>query len=119
MTLKKVRMELARCPEHPNGSSDYGYEIVAPLSADGHLDREAWERVKADCTVRRFWAQEDDENGRLVHTDSGWCFDYDPDRDDDDEPLFRLDDHLFAVGEYVSVTEHDGVQRTFEIVALH
>ena len=54
----------------------------------------------------------------LVHTKQGWMFDYDPDDEDDDEPLFRLDDHLFKQGEYVSVTEHDGVQRTFQVVEV-
>ncbi|MDA0787312.1 MAG: hypothetical protein O3B37_13575 [Proteobacteria bacterium] len=116
MTLKKVRLELARCPEFPEGSSEFGYEITAPLTADGHIDLDAWKKSKDKCAVRRFWRHEDDENGMLVHTRRGWMFDYDPDAEDDDEPLFRLDDHVFKQGEYVSVTEHDGVQRTFQIV---
>ena len=68
--------------------------------------------------VRRFWRGEDDETGLLSHSASGWLFDYDPDAEDDDEPLFRLDDHVFKDGEYVSVTEHDGVQRTFQVVSV-
>ena len=38
MSLKKVRLELARCAEYPEGSPDVGYEIVAPLNLDGHID---------------------------------------------------------------------------------
>ncbi len=30
--------------------------------------------------------------------------------------MFRLEDHRFAQGEYLSITEHDGVQRAFRIV---
>ena len=41
-----------------------------------------------------------------------------PDAEDDDEPLFRLDDHRFNPGEYVSVTEHDGVERTDQVVDI-
>lgn len=118
MTLKTVRLELARCPEFPEGSSEFGYEIVTPLTADGHIDADGWAANADKCTVRRFWRREDDENGMLVHTEHGWIFDYDPDKEDDDEPLFRLDDHLFKQGEYVSVTEHDGVQRTFQVVEV-
>ena len=54
MTLKTVRLELARCPEFPEGSNEFGYEIVAPLSADGHIDLEGWKTAKARCTVRHF-----------------------------------------------------------------
>jgi len=118
MTLKKVRLELARCPEYPEGSPDFGYEIVAPLTSDGHIDTNGWKAQSDSCTVRRFWRGEDDETGLLSHTSHGWIFDYDPDAEDDDEPLFRLDDHLFKDGEYISVTEHDGVQRTFQVVSV-
>lgn len=118
MTLRTVRLELARCAEYPHGSSDFGYEIVAPLTKDGHIDTAAWKTLKDQCTVNRFWRSQDDEHGQLIHTRRGWMFDYDPDAEDDDEPLFRLEDHLFKTGEYVSVTEHDGVQRTFQVVEV-
>ena len=118
MSLKKVRLELARCAEYPEGSPDFGYEIVTPLTLDGHIDLKGWEKASKNCTVRRFWCDEDDETGLLSHSASGWLFDYDPDAEDDDEPLFRLDDHVFKDGEYVSVTEHDGVQRTFQVVSV-
>lgn len=115
MTLRNIHLELARCPEFPEGSNEFGYDIKAPLTEDGHISIEDWSANADQCTVRRFWRHEDDENGMLVHTDRGWKFDYDPDQEDDDEPLFRLDDHIFKEGEYVSVTEHDGVQRTFQV----
>ena len=38
MTLKKIRLELARDREHPEGSSRHGYEFVGPLDKEGHLD---------------------------------------------------------------------------------
>jgi hypothetical protein len=38
MALRKVRLELARTAEFPDGSSQPGYEFVAPLTDDGHLD---------------------------------------------------------------------------------
>lgn len=119
MGLKKIRLELARTPNHPEGSSNYGYEFVAPLDAAGHIDLDGYHHNRKRCTVHRFWAGQPDEHGLLHHTRGGtrggrWVFDYDDDSDDD-EPLFKLDRHVFAEGEYLSITEHDGVQRTFRI----
>jgi hypothetical protein len=36
--------------------------------------------------------------------------------EDDDEPIFRFDRHNFVVGEYVTVTEHDGIARPFRVI---
>ncbi len=55
MPLKKIILELARTPEFPNGSSNHGYEFVAPLDAEGHLQADGWAQHKTACTVRRFW----------------------------------------------------------------
>ena len=57
--------------------------------------------------MRSFWRGESDQTGLLGHSASGSIFDYDRDTEDDDEPLFRLDDHVFKDGEYVSVIEQD------------
>jgi len=118
MSLSKIRLELARTKEAPNGDSRCGYEFVAPLDAAGHFDPAAWRQHKAACTVRRFWLKADDERGLLVHTRGRkWVFSYAP-GEDDDEPLFKFDRHTFTAGEYVSVTEHDGVTRPFRVVAV-
>ncbi len=118
MTLYHVRLELARSKEFPEGSARHGYEFTAPLDAGGHLDGEAWKTAKAQCTVRRFTAGKDDEKGRLIHVGKGWHFDYVAKVSDDDEPLFKLDRHTIKQGEYLSITEHDGVMRTFRIVSV-
>ncbi len=118
MPLFRVRLELARSKEHPNGSSNHGYEFVAPLDAEGHLSTDEWKQNKAKCTVRRFTAGADDENGLLIDVGRGWHFDYDAHDSDDDEPLFKLDRHIIKQGEYLSITEHDGVMRTFKIVSV-
>lgn len=118
MPLKKIRLELARTSDHPEGSTEHGYEFIAPLTADGHLDAEEWRTHKTACTVHRFWRGEDDQDGRLVHRGKTWLFDYDEDDADDDEPIFRFDRHTLVEGEYISITEHDGVQRPFRVVSV-
>jgi hypothetical protein len=34
------------------------------------------------------------------------------------EPIFKFDRHAFVPGEYVSITEHDGVTRPFRVVSV-
>lgn len=117
MTFLKIRLELARTPEFPDGSRKRGYEFTAPLDDDGRLDVEEWKRHRKRCAVRRFWEGEDDENGFLIHTrHNNWAFSYAP-GEDDDEPVFKFDTHVFKEGEYVSITEHDGVTRPFKVVS--
>ena len=121
MTLKKVRLELARDREHPEGSKRHGYEFVGPLDEEGRLDPVLWKKYRERCRVRRFWQNEDDELGHLVRKPGGhWAFHYDINGDaDDDESGYRLGNHKFAVGEYVSIREHeDDVMRTFRVVRV-
>ena len=117
MQLKQIRLELARTPEFPNGSAVHGYELVAPLDGKGHLDSAGFSDAKSACTVRRFWDGADDEHGSLIHTRGGWVFSYAA-GPDDDEPIFKLDRHQFTVGDYITVTEHDGVARPFRVVEV-
>ena len=121
MTLNKIRLELARDREHPEGSSRHGYEFVGPLDEEGHLDAAAWKKYRERCRVKRFWLNEADEVGHLVRKPGGqWAFHYDVHGDvDDDEGGYRLGNHKFAVGEYVSIREHDDdVMRTFRVVRV-
>ena len=84
MSLKRIRLELARTPDFPDGSASRGYEFLAPLDARGRLDSGSWRKAKAACTVRRFWQNEPDEHGVLIHRkDDRWAFSYAPGDDDD------------------------------------
>lgn len=118
--LKRIRLNLARDREFPDGSSEHGYEFVAPLTDDNHLDLEAWRGTRERCYVHRFWAGEDDEDGHLVRTRGGtWAFHYDLTEEvDDDEVGYRFGDHSFGAGDYVSIREHDGVMRTFRVASV-
>lgn len=117
MSLKKIRLEMARTPKFPEGNPKCGYEFTAPLDDAGKLDEGKWVAAKAQCTVRRFSDDADDEHGMLVHHRGRWAFSYRP-GEDDDEPIFRFDNHVFRPGEYVSVTEHDGQTYPFRIATV-
>ena len=120
MSLYKIRLELARDPEFPEGSGERGYEFTAPLGTDDRIDHEAWKTHRDRCRVRRFWEGEDDEVGHLIRKPGGsWAFHYDLLGDpDDDEAGYRFGDHAFRRREYVSIKEHDDVLRTFRVVMV-
>ena len=56
--LHRITLHLARSRQFPDGSSRHGYEIVAPLDADGRLDPAEWRSRRRSCRVRRVWAGE-------------------------------------------------------------
>jgi hypothetical protein len=121
--LKRIRLNLARSAEFPAGSPNHGYEFVAPLDHESHIDAEAWRKARDRCQVRRFWASEQEEIGKLVHKPGGaeharWVFDYDESADEDDEAGYRFGAHAFRIGEYVSIRDEDGEMHTFQVVSV-
>ncbi|KAB2885069.1 MAG: hypothetical protein K8H87_01960 [Pseudorhodoplanes sp.] len=121
--FKRIRLNLARSKEFPNGSAQHGYEFVAPLDDNDHIDVELWRKHRANCGVRRFWSGEDDQFGKLVHKAGGaeharWVFDYDDTAEDDDESGYRFGGHPFRVGEYVSIRDEDGEMHTFVVASV-
>ncbi|MDP1619050.1 hypothetical protein [Phenylobacterium sp.] len=120
MTLSRIVMRLARNPgtEFAGGDDHRGYALTAPLTADGYLDDEAYAKSRAECVVRRFAPDEDAVDGRLAKRRDHWFFDYDSDDTEDDEPLHRLGEHRFAVGEYVTVTDEDGRPLTYKVMEV-
>ena len=119
MELSRIVLRLARNPgtEFAGGDDDRGYTLTAPLTEDGHLDEAAYRSAEGECHVRRFAPDEDPVDGRLARSGERWFFDYD-EGDADDEPVHRLGDHRFAVGEYVTVTDEEGQPLTYKVVEV-
>lgn len=120
MKIKKIRLELARDEDFPNGSRLHGYEFTAPLDENGHIVADDWRENRDRFRVKRFWEGEPDEVGHLVRKRGGaWAFHYDiHGQEDDDETGYRFGNHAFEPGEYVSINEHDDELRTFRIVSV-
>jgi hypothetical protein len=117
--LKKIRLNLARTKEYPQGSARHGYEFTAPLDAAGHIDAASWKKEREHCRVRRFWGSDEEEIGHLIHRPGGsWAFHYDIDGEDDDEAGYRFGSHAFNPGEYVSIKDEDGDLHTFQVVTV-
>ena len=119
MGLSRIVLRLARNPgtEFADGDDHRGYALVAPLTADGKLDEAAFREHRAACVVRRFAQDEDPVEGKLHRHGGRWSFDY-GDRADTEEPLYRLGEHRFSVGEYVSISDEDGRLLTYKVTEV-
>ena len=117
--LSKIRLELARDHDHPEGSAAIGYEFAAPLDAAGKISAEEWRKRRENCRVRRFRPGEADDLGHLIRKPGGgWAFHYDiHSNEEDDEQGYRFADHAFTPGEYVSIREDEAL-RTFRVVRV-
>jgi hypothetical protein len=124
VALRKVVLNAARSKEFPEGSIRHGYDFIAPLTGDGHIDLEAWREHRGECFAHRFWGGEPSMRGLLVHRAGGlggstWAFEWKAgSKDEQEEEGFRFGDHAFRVGEYVSVREEEGQLLTFRVVSV-
>jgi hypothetical protein len=120
VSLSRIVMRLARNPGAGfiEGDDHRGYALVAPLTADTRLDGAAYSKVRDACVARRFAPDEDPVEGRLMRRGAHWYFDFEVDGVEEDEPVFRLGDHRFAVGEYVTVTDEEERPLTYKVVEV-
>ena len=118
--LSRIVMRLARNPgtEFADGDDHRGYALTAPLTGDGHLDAAAYAKARANCHVRRFAPDEDPSDGKLARSGQRWFFDYGDAVAAGEEPVYRLGQHRFAVGEYVSISDEDGRLLTYKVTEV-
>ncbi|MBV9290386.1 MAG: hypothetical protein JO288_21655 [Hyphomicrobiales bacterium] len=120
--LRKITLHAARSKEFPEGSIRHGYDFIAPLTEDGHIDLEAWKARRGECFAHRFWADEPTLQGLLVHRAGGsgggtWAFEW-KGAEKEEEEGYRFGGHAFKVGEYVSVREPDERMLTFRVASV-
>src|SRR6187431_2324056 len=104
--FRRIRLILAREPSHPEGSRDYGYDLVVPLDSAGRLDSSLWKTHRDRYRFVHFKPDAERDAGHLVHRPGGsWAFHYDIRGDEDDAGGYRFQSERFVVGEYVSIRE--------------
>ena len=115
--FRRIRLELARERGHPEGDAGVGYTIIAPLKRDGLLDIDSARLFRAHCKVIRFRRGEDSVEGYLRRKPGGsWAFHYDFEDGEDDDPAFRLEQHRFNPGDYITILEDEGAH-TYRVVS--
>jgi hypothetical protein len=116
--FRKIRLELAREPNHPEGDSKIAYILIAPLDAGSRIDLETWKDHREASRVVRERPDEPDQAGHLIRTHNGaWAFHYDAHGSKADETGYRFADERFTLGEYVSVVEN-GTPHAFKVVSV-
>lgn len=115
MAMNRITLRLARNPSRPEGDPERGYVLLAPVNADGKIDADIYAAAKAAYTVRRFGPGMDAIEGKLKRHGLDWYFDYDAQRTSDDEPVFKLADHRFFPGDYVTITDEEGAALTYQV----
>lgn len=116
MPLSRIVMRLARNPgtEFAEGDDHRGYTLVAPLTPEGLIDEAAFRQAGKSCAVRRFSPDEDPQEGRLQRRGENWFFDYGQ-AELEDEAVYRLGAHRFALGEYVAIADEDARLLTYKV----
>jgi hypothetical protein len=119
LSFHQIRLELAREPGHPVGDHLIAYELTAPLDAGGRLDADVARQHRDACRVTRIRRGVEPEHGVLRHGPGGsWAFHYDFEGGgEDDDPGYRLGQHRFEPGEYVTIHEDEGAH-TYRVVSV-
>jgi hypothetical protein len=116
--FRKIRLELAREPGHPDGDSKIAYTLIAPLDAASRLDAEMWKAHRDASRVVRQRPGEPDQAGHLIRGRSdGWALHYEGAGNKTDETGYRFADEKFAIGEYVSIVEN-GKPHVYKVVSV-
>lgn len=118
MPMKRIRLELARDPDFPEGRRDMGYEFAAPLDDTGRLVPAEWRLRRAQCRVKSFKPSGAAEFGALVWRSGTWAFASDAAGAGAEDAGFRLGTHRFISGEYIAFCERNGVKRTFRVARI-
>ena len=113
----RIRLELARSHEFPEGSTRHGYIVVLPLDENGRIDLASYRKAPSLCTLHRFWEGEGDAVGQVsLRGPRKWVFSYHADREDD-EPIPHLAEHVFRAGQYLAVRDANGKEHVLHIVS--
>lgn len=117
-TWSRIRLELARGRDYPDGSARHGYVFVLALDGAGRIDEATYRAAPELCTLHRFWDSEGDAVGQIVRNRAHrWAFSFHAGREDD-EPVPHLSEHVFRDGEYLAVRAADGAEHVFRIVSI-
>jgi hypothetical protein len=118
MKLYRITLELARNPGQM-AAPGQGYSLLAPLTADQHLDIDTWRADPKACRVLRRHPDPDTQaEGWLTHRGNRWFFRYDEDAEGEEETVHRLAGHVLREGEYLTVDFEGDTPLTYKITDI-
>lgn len=106
----------------PDGNPGHRYEIELALDAGGRPDAAAWAADPVPWRARRIVPGADAEPGDVQHDpDHGWSirfFGRAADGPDAPETHFQCGPDPLRPGDYVTVTEPDGIEFVYRVVGV-
>ena len=87
-----------------------------PLREDGTIDQHAFRANPVIALFRRFWPNEPDRRGLVVHADGGWKLAFQPAFQD--KAMFPIAMERLLPGDEVMIEKHDGGCWRFRVVDL-
>ena len=113
--MAHVTMVLVRGPDDPDGNLSDRLELDVKLTAQGLLDKTAWETGHAPWLTSRHRPDHPRRDGELVKLEEGWAI---RNLEQDDDPLLAFSAAIIRPGELASVTRLDGGELLYRIVAV-
>lgn len=117
MTWTRIRLELAGTDEFPKGSAARGYVLRLPLDAQGRIDEPEFRARPALSTFGRYWSNEPDRHGCLLHTNEGWILSC-ASGGGEAEQIFGLTEQAICAGRNLMLGGRDGTRLPFLIKTL-
>lgn len=129
MKWKMIRLELASSWQFPRGSAGRSYLLRLPLTEDGAIDVAALDSQPSRAIVRRYWPNEADRIGQLVHTPTGYAIQYEANgaaqlngnselNGHGNPPLFDFEADAIKIGEEVFLTEPSGQEARYRVASM-
>lgn len=117
MRWTRIRLELARTDDFPKGSAARGYVLRLPLDAHGRIDEPEFRARPALSTFGRYWSNEPDRHGCLLHTSEGWILSYAP-AETAAERILGLGEQAICAGSDLTLAASDGTRLPFLVKSL-
>lgn len=119
MALLQIVLRLAGNPGFSYGDSTQGHVVIVPLDHDKCLNAGARRRKRRACRMIQFKLGEETTADRwLWQNGSRWFFHCDDPREGADEPGYRLREHRWIPGAYVTVDEGENCAVTDRITQV-
>ncbi|MEP7209350.1 MAG: hypothetical protein ABI740_00815 [Alphaproteobacteria bacterium] len=116
MPLTMIILRRIRNPDEPYGDRSQGLILTAPIDSQGRLDAAEWAENPSSCTVVRFRSGATQEpEGLLTQVEGHWKICYGGMGEGGDAPVYWLDDHRLAVGDYLTLHESSGGDCTYRV----
>ena len=111
---KNIRLELSRTAGFPFGSVSRAYLLKLPLDDEDRVDRDAVRLEPDRATVRRHWASEPDQRGKIQPADDEFelvC-------EGVPKRVLKLDGQAVRLGQQLSIVDDEGRALPFLITSI-